>query len=77
MARTIPTVMVTGYPTIKTAIEALRLGAVDYVPKPFTRQELLSPVSRAVQRGREENGKSVAPRLSSRRTGIGTATSTS
>lgn len=43
-----PAIMITGYPTIKTAIEALRLGAVDYVPKPFTRQELLSPVSRAL-----------------------------
>jgi DNA-binding response OmpR family regulator len=59
-----PTVMVTGYPTIKTAIEALRLGAVDYVPKPFTRQELLSPVSRAVQRGREGSEAPGSPRYS-------------
>ena len=51
-----PAVMVTGYPTIRTAIEALKLGAVDYIPKPFTRQELLSPVSRAVLRS-EKTGK--------------------
>ena len=54
MALSVPAVMVTGYPTIRTAIEALKLGAVDYIPKPFTRQELLSPVSRAVRR--KENG---------------------
>jgi len=46
----VPTIMITGYPTIKTAIQALRLGAVDYIPKPFTRQELLSPLSRALRR---------------------------
>lgn len=48
----IPSIMITGYPTIKTAIQALRLGAVDYIPKPFTRQELLAPLARALRRGR-------------------------
>ncbi len=46
----VPTIMITGYPTIKTAVEALRLGAVDYIPKPFTRQELLNPLNRALRR---------------------------
>jgi DNA-binding response OmpR family regulator len=59
MELSVPTVMVTGHPTIKTAMEALKLGAVDYIPKPFTRQELLSPVSRALRRS--ENGNSEAP----------------
>lgn len=55
-----PSIMVTGYPTIKTAIQALRLGAVDYIPKPFTRQELLSPLSRAL---RKIKGPPTAPPL--------------
>ncbi len=42
--------MITGYPTIKTAIQALRLGAIDYIPKPFTRVEIMSPVNRAFRR---------------------------
>ena len=46
----IPVVMVTGYPTISTAVKALRLGAVDYLAKPFTRQELYGPVNRALRR---------------------------
>ncbi len=46
----VPSIMVTGYPTIKSAIQSLRLGAVDYIPKPFTRQELLSPLNRAFRR---------------------------
>jgi len=45
-----PVLMITGYPTIKTALEALRLGAVDYLAKPFTRSELLGPVNRALRR---------------------------
>ena len=44
-----PIIMVTGYPTIRTAVQALRLGATDYVAKPFTRKELLSPVKRALR----------------------------
>jgi len=46
--------MVTGYPTISTAVQALRLGAVDYIAKPFTRKELLSPVHRALSLHEEE-----------------------
>ena len=49
-----PVIMVTGYPTIKTAIQAMNLGAVDYVPKPFTRKELLGPLNRAVRSNREQ-----------------------
>jgi len=46
----VPVLMITGYPTIRTAIQALRLGAVDYVAKPFTQKELMAPVRRALQR---------------------------
>ncbi len=47
----VPVLMITGYPTISTALEALRLDAMDYIAKPFTRQELLAPVNRALRRG--------------------------
>jgi len=47
-----PVLMITGYPTIRTAVQALRLGAVDYIAKPFSRQELLGPVNRALRRVR-------------------------
>jgi CheY-like chemotaxis protein/glycine cleavage system H lipoate-binding protein len=46
----LPVLLVTGYPTIRTAMEALRRGAVDYLAKPFTRQELLAPIARALRR---------------------------
>jgi CheY-like chemotaxis protein len=52
----LPVLMITGYPTISTAVQALRLGAVDYIAKPFTRKELLSPVHRALSLPEEDNG---------------------
>jgi len=48
----VPVLMITGYPTIRTALHALRVGAVDYLSKPFTRQELLGPVNRTLRRAR-------------------------
>lgn len=57
----IPVLVITGYPSIPTALESLRLGAVDYVPKPFTRKELMTPVNRALA------GKTSAADDSSRR----------
>ncbi len=54
-------IMVTGYPTISTAVKALRLGALDYVAKPFTRKELLSPVQRALCQDREDGDRVLLP----------------
>lgn len=50
----VPTLMITGYPSIRTAVQALRLGAVDYLAKPFTRQELLGPVNRTLRLAGED-----------------------
>ncbi len=41
-------IMLTGYATVETAIEALKLGAYDYATKPFKVDELLITVQRAV-----------------------------
>ncbi|MGB9721050.1 MAG: response regulator [bacterium] len=42
-------ILVTGYPSIKTAVEAIKFGAFDYIPKPFTPDELRSLVNRALE----------------------------
>lgn len=36
-----PVVMITGYPNVETAAEAVRLGAFDYIPKPVRQETLL------------------------------------
>ena len=36
----LPVIIVTGHGTIETAVEATKLGAFDFIPKPFTPTEL-------------------------------------
>lgn len=45
-------IVMTAYGTIESAVEAMRLGAFDYIQKPFTEQELLVKVERALDRRR-------------------------
>ncbi len=44
-----PALVITGYPTIQTVLRAKRLGAFEYVTKPFTKQELRSAIVRALR----------------------------
>jgi DNA-binding NtrC family response regulator len=41
-------VVITGYPTVQGAVEAVREGAEEYLPKPFTDDELRDVVQRAL-----------------------------
>jgi DNA-binding response OmpR family regulator len=41
-------IMFTAYASTDTAVKAMRLGAVDYIPKPFTPDELRLPVELAL-----------------------------
>ncbi len=43
-------IVMTGFGTVDTAVEAMKLGAVDFVQKPFFRDELLMRVRSAVER---------------------------
>jgi len=45
----LPVIMLTATKTVKTAVRAMKLGAGDYVTKPFDVEELLLIVERAVQ----------------------------
>lgn len=44
-----PVVMITGYPNIETAAEAVRLGAFDYLPKPVKKDALLRVAADAIE----------------------------
>jgi DNA-binding NtrC family response regulator len=46
----IPIVIITGYSTVREAVETIKLGAFDYLSKPFTPEELENIVDRAFQR---------------------------
>jgi two-component system response regulator HydG len=43
-------IVMTAYGTIETAVEAMKLGAHDYIQKPFSEQELLIKVQKAMEK---------------------------
>ena len=47
---TMPVVMMSGHGTIDTAVEATKIGAVDFLEKPIALQKLLATVGRALKR---------------------------
>jgi two-component system NtrC family sensor kinase len=49
---TVPTIMMTGYGSEGSAARALRLGVRDYLIKPFTTEEVLSSIERALSESR-------------------------
>jgi len=48
---TMPVVMMSGHGTIETAVEATRIGAVDFLEKPIALQKLLDTVAKAIMEG--------------------------
>jgi FixJ family two-component response regulator len=62
VAPDLPILVITGYPSIPSAVGSIKSGAFDYLKKPFTPQDLLSLVRRAVaenRRRRESRAKSL------------------
>ena len=59
----IDVMVITGYASIETAVKATKLGALDYIPKPFTPDELAEKVQKAVEfrKIRETAGKEEKP----------------
>jgi DNA-binding NtrC family response regulator len=48
---TMPVIMMSGHGTIETAMEAMRIGASDFLEKPIALQKLLATVAKAIQHG--------------------------
>ncbi len=46
--RQTPVIMITGYSTLEFTMQAFSKGAIDFVPKPFTFEELISTVKRGI-----------------------------
>lgn len=50
-------IMVTGYPTMKNTLQAMQIGAFDFLPKPFLPADLRNLVAKALAAGdKEERG---------------------
>ena len=47
----VPVILMTGFGTVESAVEAIKLGACDYVLKPFRPQQIVLLVKRALLNG--------------------------
>jgi DNA-binding NtrC family response regulator len=45
----LPVIIITAFGSIQTAVESMKLGAFDYITKPFATDELLMAVARAFE----------------------------
>lgn len=54
-------VMITGYATIESAVDAMKFGAMDYVQKPFTEDELVEFTKKCLIRRQDRLEKQIKP----------------
>lgn len=59
IAANTPVLMMTSYASLKSAVDSMRLGAVDYIAKPFAHDEMISAVERIIV----SKAKKTAPKI--------------
>ncbi|MEG8990569.1 response regulator [Ignavibacteria bacterium 4148-Me] len=59
----IDVIIITGYATVETAVECMKLGAMDYVQKPFTEDELLEFTKKCLIKRQDRIQKQLKPRV--------------
>ncbi len=59
----IDVVIITGYATVETAVECMKFGAMDYVQKPFTEDELLDFVKKILIKRQDRIQKQLKPKV--------------
>lgn len=59
----IDVVIITGYATVETAVECMKFGAMDYVQKPFTEDELLDFVKKILIQRQDRIQKQLKPKV--------------
>jgi RNA polymerase sigma factor (sigma-70 family) len=52
--REVPIIFISGYADVPSSVRALKAGALDFLQKPFSDQQLLDVVNEALERDREE-----------------------
>jgi CheY-like chemotaxis protein/glycine cleavage system H lipoate-binding protein len=67
----IDVIVITGYASIETAVETVKFGAMDYVEKPFTEDELLAFLSKALIRRQDQLEKSMRHKINLVKPGSG------
>jgi len=52
-----PIVFMTGHGNIQMSVKAMKAGAIDFLPKPFTEKQLLSAITLALSKSKVQNKK--------------------
>jgi FixJ family two-component response regulator len=52
-----PIIFITGHGNIPMSVKAMRAGAIDFLPKPFTEKSLLGAIALAISRSKNQNKK--------------------
>ena len=58
---TVPVIIITGYSDVRVAVQAMRLGAHDYVTKPLFPDEILLTIKKALEGGSDERTSAASP----------------
>ena len=45
----LPVIMISGHATVKVAVEAIRLGAYEFIEKPFSKEKIINYVNRGLE----------------------------
>ncbi|MHB8906628.1 MAG: glycine cleavage system protein H [Melioribacteraceae bacterium] len=59
----IDVIIITGYATVETAVDCMKFGAMDYVQKPFTEDELLAFTKKSLLKRQDRIHKQLKPRV--------------
>jgi FixJ family two-component response regulator len=66
----IPIVFITGYADVPTSVRAMKAGAVEFLPKPFTEAEMLAAIREAIERAASERKERNSQALIRRRSAL-------
>ncbi len=58
---TLPKLVVTGYPSVQDSLSAIKSGAVDYLTKPFTKDELKTAIDNSLITSENNSQKAIKP----------------
>ena len=68
LAEGTPVLIMTSYASLRSAVDSMKMGAVDYIAKPFDHDEMLQAVAR-ILRDRQQASNAPAPAANSARSG--------
>ncbi len=52
-----PVIFITGHGDIPMSVKAMKAGAIDFLPKPFTEKKLLNAIAQAISKSKTQNKK--------------------